>query len=95
MKHGMGIAAAAKWKMSAKRDAQLHHIAAGIITEGRLLRSQLDTHALRRRLAPALRASGVTVSSPIVVRSIMAVRTAIAVRAGSVARVVFAGWAGL
>ena len=92
MKHGMGIAAPAKWKMSAKRDAQLHHIAAGVITDGRLLRPQLDSHALRRRLAPPLRASGVTVSSPIVARSIMAVRTAIAVRAGSVARVVFAGW---
>ena len=43
-----------KWKMSAKRDAQLHHIAAGVITDGRLLRPQLDSHALRRRLpAPA------------------------------------------
>ena len=78
----MGIAAPAKWKMSAKRDAQLHHIAAGVITDGRLLKPQLDAHALRRRLAPRLRASGVTVSSPIVMRSIMAVRTAIAVRAG-------------
>ncbi len=78
--------------MSAKRDVQLHHIAAGVVTDGRLVRSQLDAYALRRRLAPGLRTSGVTASNPTVVRSIMAVRTAIAVRAGSVARVVFAGW---
>jgi hypothetical protein len=91
MKHGMGIAARAKWKMSAERDMQLHHVAAGVITDERLVNSQLDAHALRGRLAPALPTSGVTVSSPTVVGSIMAARVAIAVRAGSVARAVFAG----
>ena len=62
--------------MPAKWDMQLHHIAAGIVADGRLVGSQRDAIGMRSRVMLAVRTFGVTAASPGAVRPVLSIGTA-------------------